>query len=83
MKEKLIKAVGDMKSVSYASYHQNLKGYEQEVKAGTPLFVHNETESRKGIVVVDFELFLLLVHIYLNYVSERQKQSDRIPTIFS
>ena len=68
-----------MQSVSYKTYHRKMKDYEKGVLDGVPLFLHEKEESRKGIIMVDFEAFLLLVHVYLNYQQEFKKRAEETP----
>lgn len=83
MKQDIIKAVGDMKSVSFTSYHKNVKGVEKTVLEGTPVLLHKEEESRKGIVMVQFEDFLFLMHCYLNYLQDLQSHMVDVPVALS
>ena len=82
MKQNIIKAVGEMKSVSFASYHKNVKDVEKTVLEGIPVLLRGE-ESRNGIVMVEFDDFLYLMHCYLNYLQDLQSHIVDVPVALS
>ncbi|MBP5091305.1 MAG: hypothetical protein J6328_01945 [Bacilli bacterium] len=83
MKSDPIAAVGQTDSITFSSFHDDVKAVEEKVLSGTPVFLHKEGETRGGIIMVDFDTFYLLLVSHLNYIDTLKEKLIHQPIILS